>query len=180
MERKYFTGSTLHALAYHQPQFKIHVGALSELLYVDDLVLMNETIEGLSSKFIKWKEVFESKDLKINLGKTKVMVSGSTTKYGMSKSKVDPSWVCSLRVKVSTVLCIKCGKWIHGRCAGVKRVSPKFTRHFICKKCQGNIGEAVEQEEKLCNKVETGREFTYHGDSKSYGGGCEYAVSARR
>ena len=44
-------------------------GALSELLYSDDLVLMIETIEGLRNKFLKWKEAFESKGLKVNLGK---------------------------------------------------------------------------------------------------------------
>ena len=44
--------------------------ALSELLYVDDLDLMSETIEGLRDKSLKWKEAFESKGLKINLGKT--------------------------------------------------------------------------------------------------------------
>ena len=37
-------------------------------------VLMSETIKGLSNKFSKWKEAFESKDLKVNLGKTKVVV----------------------------------------------------------------------------------------------------------
>ena len=31
-------------------------GAISELLYADDLVLMSETIEGLKDKFLKWKE----------------------------------------------------------------------------------------------------------------------------
>ena len=41
--------------------------AQSELLYADDLVLMSETIEGLRNKFIKWKETFESKGLKVNL-----------------------------------------------------------------------------------------------------------------
>ena len=35
-------------------------GVLSELLYVDDLVLMRETIDGLRNKVVKWKEVFES------------------------------------------------------------------------------------------------------------------------
>ena len=29
-------------------------GALSELLYADDLVLMSETIEGLRDKFLEW------------------------------------------------------------------------------------------------------------------------------
>ena len=37
-------------------------GALSELLYADDLVQMSETIEGLRKKFLKWKEAFESND----------------------------------------------------------------------------------------------------------------------
>ena len=31
-------------------------------------MLMTETIEGLRNKFIKWKEAFESKVLKVNLG----------------------------------------------------------------------------------------------------------------
>ena len=46
-------------------------GGLSELLYADDLDLMSETIEGLRDKFFQWKEAFESKGLKANLGKTK-------------------------------------------------------------------------------------------------------------
>ena len=101
--------------------------ALHELLYADDLVLMSETIEGLRNKFIKWKEDFDSKGLKVNLGKTKVMVSG-----GMSKGKVDPCGVCSLRVKANSVLCLQCGKWIHGRCARAKRVTVKLSRNSAC------------------------------------------------
>ena len=77
-------------------------GALSEMLYADDLVLMNETIEGLGNNFLKWKEAFESKGLKVNLGKTKAMVCGDITKDGMPKSNVDPCGVCSLRVKANT------------------------------------------------------------------------------
>ena len=101
-------------------------GVLSELLYADDLVLMSETIEGLRNKFFKWNEAFESKGLKVNLGKTKVMVCGSITKVGMSKSKIDPFGVCSLRAKANSVLCLQCGKWINGGCAGMKMVTPKF------------------------------------------------------
>ena len=47
-------------------------GGLSELLYVDILVLMSETIEGLRNKFLEWKEAFESKGMKANFGKTDV------------------------------------------------------------------------------------------------------------
>ena len=78
----------------------------------------------------------------------------------MSKSKVDPCGVCSLRVRANSVLCLQCGKLIHGRCAGVKRVTPLFSRNFTCRKCEGNIGEAVEQDEKQCDEVETVSEFT--------------------
>ena len=98
-------------------------GQPSELLYADDYVMMSETIEAFKNKSLKWKEAFECMGFKINLGKTKLMVSGGITKDGMSKSKVDPCGVCSLRAKANSVLCLQCDKWIHGRCAGVKRVT---------------------------------------------------------
>ena len=66
---------------------------------------MSETIKGVRNKFMKCKEAFESKGLKVNLGETKLMVSSSITKDGMSKSKVDPFGVCCLRVKANSVLC---------------------------------------------------------------------------
>ena len=37
----------------------------------------------------------------------------------------------------------------------------------------------MEQEEKLCDEVKIGREFTYLVDRVSAGGGCEVAVTAR-
>ena len=94
-------------------------GVLRELLYGDDLVLMSEMIEDLRNKFMKWKEAFDNKVSKVNLGKTKVMVSGNITKDSMSISKVDPCGVCSLRVKANSVLCVQCNMWIHSRCAEV-------------------------------------------------------------
>ena len=55
----------------------------------------------------------------------------------------------------------------------------KVKKNYTCQKCQGNIGEAVEQDEKLCDEVETVREFTYLGDRVSAGGGYEASVTAR-
>ena len=46
---------------------------LNDLLYADDLVMMNETIHRLWNKFIKWMKVFENKGLIVNLGKTRVI-----------------------------------------------------------------------------------------------------------
>ena len=56
--------------------------ALSVWLYADDLVTMSDKIKGLRNKFLKLKETFESKALKVNLGKTKV---SSIKKEGMYK-----------------------------------------------------------------------------------------------
>ena len=106
---------------------------LSELLYADDLVLMSETIEGLWNKFLKWKEAFESTGLKVNLGKTKLMVSGSITKDGMSRSKFAPCGVCSLKAKENSTLCQQCGKCIHGRCAGANRETPVSKKSYVQK-----------------------------------------------
>ena len=61
----------------------------------------------------------------------------------------------------------------------MKRFTAKFSMHFACRKCEGNIREAVEQEERSCDEIETLREFTYLVESVSAGGGCESAVTAR-
>ena len=49
--------------------------------------------------------------------------------------------------------------WICSRFAGVKIMTPKFLRNSTCRECEGNIGETVVQEEKLCDEVETVGEY---------------------
>ena len=58
-------------------------------------------------------------------------------------------------------------------------MTPKLTGNFTSRRCEGNIVETVEQEEKLRDEVETLQETTYLGDRVSAGGGCEAAVTAR-
>ena len=43
--------------------------------YADDLVILAETFEGLMTKIAVWKNGLESKGLKANMGKTRVMIS---------------------------------------------------------------------------------------------------------
>ena len=76
-------------------------GLMNEILHADDLVLMSECVENSKKKFLKWKEAFESKGLKVNLKKTKVMVSG--LKGAVLKSKVDPYAKCGKRVMANSV-----------------------------------------------------------------------------
>ena len=51
-------------------------GLMKEILYADDLLLMSETMEDLKERFLKWRSALESKRLKVNHEKTKVMVCG--------------------------------------------------------------------------------------------------------
>ena len=66
---------------------------LKKILYADGLVvvLMSETTEELREKLHEWKEAFESKLMKFNLGRTNVKVSGSEGE--MTPRKIDP-WAC--------------------------------------------------------------------------------------
>ena len=82
-------------------------GVVNELLHVDDLVFISETIENLKERFWNWKDALESKGLKVNNRKTKVMVSGSEGE--LFKSKIDPLGVGGRRIMANSMLCTKCG-----------------------------------------------------------------------
>ena len=74
-------------------------GVVNELLYADDLVIVSEDMEDLKERFWNWKDALESKGLKVNIRKTKLMVSGS--KGELFKSKIDPCGVCGRRVMIN-------------------------------------------------------------------------------
>ena len=53
---------------------------MKQILYAGNLVLMGETMEEMRENFDEWKEVFESKGMRVNLGETKLRVSGMDEK----------------------------------------------------------------------------------------------------
>ena len=91
-------------------------------------------------------------------------------------SKVDPCGICGKRVMANSV---KCGKWIHGRYAKVKRVSSRLGRDLVCGRCKKQADRLVKPVEELCEEVETVRGFCYLGDRVNASGGYEAAVTAR-
>ena len=113
--------------------------------------------------------------MKVNMGKTKVMVSGEGGERVVSK--VDPCGVCDKRVGGHSVLCVGCSKWVHKRCSGVKGSLKKVEGVFRCKICvQGHTEEVVES---MNNGVERVESFVYLGDKLNAAGGCLSAVTAR-
>ena len=91
-----------------------------ELLYADDLVLMAESIQELETKYTAWKEGMEKKGLRVNIGKTKVMVSNKTIGT-QTKSGKWPCGVCRKGVgEVSAIQCNQCNAWVHKKCSKIK------------------------------------------------------------
>jgi len=65
-----------------------------ELLYADDLTVIAETEEELIKRLTEWKDNVESKSVRVNMIKTKVMISGERQKV-RQKAVRWPCGVCS-------------------------------------------------------------------------------------
>ena len=154
-----------------------------ELLYADDLVLVAESEESLLEKIRKWKTGLESKGLKVNVGKTKVLKckAGSGT---VDKSGKWPCGVCNKGVRNNSILCTKCEKWIHKRCSNtVGKLASNVD--FQCPRCMGLVVTPNTEHHKASLMLETGVEFDcvdrfcYLGDMIGAGGGADLASTAR-
>ena len=152
-------------------------GVVNELLKADNLVIMSEDMEDLKKRFWNRKDALESKGLKVNTRKTKVMVCGSERE--LFKSKIGLCGVCGRRVMANSMMCTKCGNWVHGKCAKITRATARLAIHFVCLKCKGIIVRTLDSIEKLCDEVETANGFCYLGDRLNVSGGCEAVVTAR-
>ena len=97
-------------------------GDLYGLLYADDLVLKAETMEELEVQVKCWKTAFEGKDLKVNMDKSKNLECSTGTSLPV-ESKIDPLGVCGRRAKTNCSTYKTCQKWVHVRCAKVKKVT---------------------------------------------------------
>ena len=107
-------------------------------------------MEELRKNFDERKEAFESKGMRVNLEKTKLMVSGMEKET--LDSKIDPSDVCRTRVTSNSVLCTACGKWVYARCTQKKKVAVYLNKYFVCKKCR-SVAKNFKDQIKYCVMV---------------------------
>ena len=86
--------SLLFAMVIDEVTENARKGWMKQILYADDLVLMGKTMEELREnyEYDEWREAFESKGMRVNLGKTKLMVRGMEEEK--CDSKIDPCGVC--------------------------------------------------------------------------------------
>ena len=79
-----------------------------ELLYADDLVLTARSRSEVIDKFSVWKEAMEKRGLKVNIGKTKILVTGKQEE--VLDCRRLPCGVCGRGVGVNSIFCTTCNK----------------------------------------------------------------------
>ena len=82
-----------------------------ELLYADDLVIIAESLDELQ-KIELWKNGMESKGLRVNMPKTKVMICEADSNP-LKKSGKYPCGVCRSGVGSNSIYCSTCSHWVH-------------------------------------------------------------------
>jgi hypothetical protein len=152
-----------------------------ELLYADDLVVMADSLEGCVAKLKAWKTGMERKGLRVNMKKTKFLVSGTGLNV-LKKSGQFPCAVCLSGVGVNSIECSQCKRWVHKKCSGIKgRLLPDPT--YICPRCTGAArpidGRPVTQVDVDGTMLDVESSFCYLGDMIDAGGGCDTAVATR-
>ena len=90
-----------------------------ELLYADDLMIAAETLEDLERRYAAWKDSIEGKGLRVNTGKTKIMIC-STSRGATFPEGQFPCGVCHKCVATNSIFCNYCMHWVHKRCSGVR------------------------------------------------------------
>jgi len=99
-----------------------------ELLFADDLAVIAETKEELIKRLNVWKENVESKGMRVNMNKTKVIISGECQKLRQKVVRW-PCGVCSKGVGRNSLQCTSCQKWVHKKCSGIKAACRRWQSH---------------------------------------------------
>ena len=87
------------------PEFR--TGCPWENLYANDLVIITESLKELQHKLIPWNTNMEGKGLRVNMDKTKVLISGPGLD-GLQKYDREPCGVCLKGVGTNSILCGGC------------------------------------------------------------------------
>ena len=120
-----------------------------ELLHNDDLLLITNTQEECISKLKAWKADMESRELHVNMKKTKYtkfLVSGVGHAV-VKKSGKYPCAACSSGVGNNSIQCSQCMWWVHKKCSGITKQLVAASNH-VCRRCKGEarpiIGRTVD------------------------------------
>ena len=151
------------------------------MLYADDLVILAEMFEGLMTKMAVWKNGLDSKGLKLNMGKTKVMTLGR----GLHTLQTCGKYlcvVCRKSVGKNSIFCCECLFWVHKKCSDIPGRLVEVP-DFRCRRCLGNAwvigGRPCVAVQLAGGKLDVVDNFVYLGDCICPSEVCELATIKR-
>ena len=167
-------GSVLSPLLFIIVLKALSRGVPWEDLYADDLVIIAESLEECVRRRLTWKEAMEEKGLRVNAGKTKIMICGMGLDLLLSSGEF-PWAVCHTGMGSNSIFCKGCKHWVQKKCSGFKRLTED--PDYRCTQSQGTacpLDSRPQREVQVGpNKLEVVASFCYLGDMLSAASGCE-------
>ena len=128
-----------------------------------------------------WKKGLESKVLKVNMGKTKIMISGRILHTLQTCGKYSCA-VCKEGVGKNSIFRSRCSFWVHKKCSDIPGRLVEDP-DFRCRRCLGDTraidGRPYVEVQLADGKLNVVDNFVCLGDCICPGGGCELATSKR-
>ena len=114
----------------------------------------------------------EEKGLRVNAGKTKMVICGTGLDLLQSSGKF-PCAMCHTGVGSNRIFCNGCKHWVHKKCSGLKRLTKD--PYYIRTRCQETArpldGRPQREVQVGADKLEVVASFCYLGDMLSAAGG---------
>ena len=98
------------------------------------LMTLLSSLEECVRRLLTWKEAMEKKGLRVNAGKTKIMICGTGLDLLQSSGEF-PCAIC--HTGVSSIFCNGCKHWVHKKCSGLKRL--KKDPDYRCTRPQDTV-----------------------------------------
>ena len=140
---------------------------------------ITELLEECVRRLLTWIEAMEKKGLRLNAGKTKIMICDMG--LGLLQSTGEfPCAVCHTGVGSNSIFCNGCKYWVHKNAVGSSTWQRTLTR---CTQCQGTAcpldGRPQKEVQVGPDKLEVVAFFCYPhvGDMLSAAGGCELSTT---
>ena len=168
----------IHVLEALSRQFRTSVPW--ELLYADDLVVMADSLEECIARLKVWKEGMEGKGLRVNMKKTKFMVSEPG--LDLHRDSGFPCAVCLNGVGVNSIQCSQCMYWVLKKCSVVRgrlAEDPGYVCPRCCDQARPIDNRPVTQVDVDGTLLDVESNFCYLGDMLCAGRGCKLTIVTR-
>ena len=133
-------------------------------LYADDLVIIAESLKCVR-RLLTWKEAMEEKGLKVNAGKTELVICGRGLDLLQSSGEF-PCSICHTGMGNNSIFCNGCKHWVRKKCNGLKRLTKDPDYRCAC--CQGTArpldGKPQREVHVRPDKLEEVDSFCFLGD----------------